>query len=99
MHITCISDSVKCVCFGDTHCKTFDKVRFDYQGVCKYNMVSVAAQTGLPGFQVYSKNEYRYGFTDVSYVKYVEIKIGGSDIVRLTGSYESPDAVPVTATV
>ncbi|RMZ94204.1 Latrophilin 1, partial [Brachionus plicatilis] len=32
--------SLKCGCWGDPHCTTFDKAKFDFMGKCKYDLVS-----------------------------------------------------------
>lgn len=31
---------LKCSCFGDPHCLTFDKAKFDFMGQCKYDLVT-----------------------------------------------------------
>ena len=93
------SATASCTCQGDPHCKTFDGVRYDYQGTCKYNLASVKTQTpGAPFFQVFSRSEHRRGRTQVSFVKYAEIIFGG-DTVRLVNDQFSRDAVPVISLV
>ena len=64
-------------------------------------MVSVNADApaNLTKFKIYSKNEYRYGMTSVSWVKYVEIQIDGSDTIRLIGDFQSTNAIAVTTYV
>jgi len=99
--VATFTDLAICMCHGDPHCETFDRARFSYQGICRFNLVSVNASAtgaGLQYFQIYAKNEHR-GNTAVSYVKYVEIALGGGDVIRLVGDYQSPAAVPVTAMV
>jgi hypothetical protein len=96
---TCFLASASCICYGDPHCKTFDDVRFDYQGTCRYNLASVNIPVpGQPYFQVFSENEYRFGIGAVSYVKYVDI-VYATDTVRLSVDYLSRAAVPVNILV
>ena len=95
-----------CQCNGDPHCRTFDNLFYNYQGVCKYKMASVISgstlPTGFSEFQIYARNEHRQPYKPaVSLVKYVEIVIGGST-VRLSRSLAmvtAGAATPVTLTV
>ena len=36
----CCSQVMKCQCWGDPHCATFDKAYFSFMSKCKYDMVS-----------------------------------------------------------
>jgi hypothetical protein len=97
-----LTDIAVCTCFGDPHCKTFDNLLVDYQGTCKYNLVSVnttRTTDNVSYFEIYSKNEHRYGSTSVSYVKSVEIKLGGGHLINLIGYPQSEAAIHVIVTV
>jgi hypothetical protein len=58
-------------------------LRFDWQGVCKYNLASYCGVPlyGLTGFKIYAQNEYRYGRTEVAWPSYVEIHFNGDTVV------------------
>jgi len=78
-----------CTIQGDAHYYTFDKKRFNYQGICKYLVAKPRVRTtGVPYFEVYAKNDQRYGQTSISYVDYAEIVYGGDTIrlIRIGGS-------------
>jgi len=97
------SDTVYCTCFGDPHCRTFDRLRLSYQGTCKYNLASINATTPLPtgfsAFQIYARNEQRVGSTVVSYDRYIEV-VYSNHTVRLARSVSVQSlAIPVDVTV
>ena len=73
---------------GEPHYVTFDRLRYDYQGICKLNAASTCGDLGgLPTFEVYTRNEFRNGNNLVSYIMYMEI-VYNNITVRLT---RSPD--------
>jgi len=91
----CVKPSASCTCHGDPHCKSFDDKRFDYQGTCRYNLASVVTSPlRQPPFAVFAEFENRFGKTDVSWVKSVDIVIG-TDTISLVSDYLSPLAVQV----
>lgn len=90
-----------CSCWGDVHCTSFDKLWFDYQGICKFTVVGVngsAVSSTVRDFSIYSKSEYRYGITAVSWTKYIEIVLD-RDVIRLDGNHTSDAALKVTVWV
>jgi hypothetical protein len=93
------ASSSVCSLSGDPHYRSFDKLRFDYQGTCKYNLASpVNPNDTLPYFQVFARNENRNGNTKVAYSRYVEVIYGG-DNVHLAISDSITTVVPVNILV
>lgn len=72
-----------CAFQGDSHYKTFDGNRYNYQGICKYLVTRPKVRsTTLPYFEVYARGEHRYGRTSVAYAYYAEI-VYGTETIRL----------------
>jgi von Willebrand factor type D domain len=70
-----------CIFSGDVHYLTFDGAHFDYQGVCKYQVANYCGSDPmLTEFEIYARNEYRYGMQQVSWLQYFEIVYNGSTI-------------------
>ena len=89
-----------CSYSGDPHYMTFDGTHFDYQGTCKFLLASVCNATTLERFDVYARNEYRFGLTSVSWPLYVEIfESIEQTTVRLTRNTSLTTVPPVTVTV
>ena len=79
---------------------TFDGTHFDYQGTCKFRLASVCNATTLERFDVFARNEYRFGQTSVSWPLYVEIfESIEQTTVRLTRNTSLTTVPPVTVTV
>lgn len=81
-----LTGSGLCSYWGDPHYTSFDGRKFDYQGVCKHLLVGLLpgqAAGSLSSFRVFGRNEYRYGYTTVSWFRDVEI-VYGNDIVLLS---------------
>jgi len=78
-HLYSIVSSGSGICSfqGDPHYVSYDGKRFNYMGTCRYLVASPAFPTTTPYFQVFGRNENRYGETAVSYVRYVDIVYGG----------------------
>lgn len=75
---------VGCVCIasGDPHFKTFDGQSLPYQGMCKYVLARPIETPDDPEcwFAAEVKNEPRYGSTQVSYVRLVDLFTFGLQI-------------------
>uniref|UniRef100_UPI00398F5435 IgGFc-binding protein-like n=1 Tax=Pristiophorus japonicus TaxID=55135 RepID=UPI00398F5435 len=70
----------RCWAWGDPHYRTFDNVRFDFQGTCTYTMAETCGPDfTLTPFSIEAKNDLR-GSTAVSYVKLVHINVYGHKI-------------------
>jgi hypothetical protein len=75
-----------CSVSGDPHYRTFDQVKYSYQGICKLNLASPCKQeVDPPYFQIFTKNVNLYNVTTVSYPYYVLIDYKGRT-VKLTKS-------------
>lgn len=76
-----------CGCWGDPHCHTFDKAKFDFMGACKYDLVSTDCfgsqlPSDLVPFSIRQQQEKRAKKNGVSFVNSVEINVFGN-IYRL----------------
>ncbi|CAF0928390.1 unnamed protein product, partial [Brachionus calyciflorus] len=72
--------SLTCGCWGDPHCTTFDKAKFDFMGRCKYDLVSTncfnkTLPNGMIPFSVTQKQEQRFNRTNVAYVAHIYINV------------------------
>jgi von Willebrand factor type D domain len=71
-----------CSSYLDPHYTSFDQLHFDYHGICKYNLASYCGKSkSLLGFQIFAKNEHRYGHTTISWPQYVEIHFVGHTVL------------------
>ena len=67
-----------CRLTGDPHYNTFDKQMIHFQGMCTYDLASpIMDYPGLEYFNVYTRNERRYGSTTVAYLRYIEVRVYG----------------------
>lgn len=79
---SCARKGLKCGCWGDPHCYTFDKMPFSFMGACKYDLVSTNCHgsllpSNLVQFEVRQGQEKRSGFPGGSFVEYLEIEVLG----------------------
>lgn len=87
LNFFCFPGYDTCYALGDPHFKSFDNFHYDFQGTCKYNMVSsTSANTQTTPFQIYIKNEHRGSNQRVSYAFYFEIHVYGH-IVRVNKNF------------
>ncbi|CAD5116778.1 DgyrCDS5627 [Dimorphilus gyrociliatus] len=70
----------RCSAAGDPHYRTFDGLRLDFMGTCKYTLAKTCPkkeQENLPDFNVEVLNEHRGKKTTVSYTALVDIDVYG----------------------
>ncbi|CAF0786128.1 unnamed protein product [Brachionus calyciflorus] len=90
---------IKCGCWGDPHCSTFDNLRFDFMGKCKYDLVTTDCYNtnlpfGLVNFSVRHKQETRTSLTNsdrVTYIRYIDIKLYGFEFRLYNSSNGQPE--------
>ena len=88
-----------CYVSGEPHYVTFDKMKIDYQGLCKHKLCEPSSDyTGPNMFHVYLRNEYRGSSTAVSFPQAVIVDACEHHI-EITHDPASLAAVPVIVTV
>ncbi|XP_025067503.1 IgGFc-binding protein-like, partial [Alligator sinensis] len=81
-----------CVAEGDPHYLTFDKQMHHFMGNCTYTLSKLCAPNStLPNFNVEATNEYRGGYTHVSYVRDVAVDVYGHRITLEQGRVVTVD--------
>lgn len=78
----------RCSAAGDPHYRTFDGLRLDFMGTCKYTLAKPCPKEemeNLPDFNVEVLNEHRGKKTTVSYTAAVDIDVYGFRIRLLKG--------------
>jgi hypothetical protein len=89
-----------CIISGEPHYRTFDKQIINYQGICKHLLVKPTfGYNGTNTFQVYLRNEYRGGNTQVSFPKDVIIDLCSDHVEMLHDATSTDAAVPVIVQV
>ncbi|PAA86075.1 hypothetical protein BOX15_Mlig022224g1 [Macrostomum lignano] len=75
----CATKMCRCFAIGDPHYKTFDRLRIDFYGGCKYILAETVSSSGECAFRISGKNWYRGRKLKhrVSWTKYIELTIGG----------------------
>ncbi|XP_072282851.1 IgGFc-binding protein-like [Pyxicephalus adspersus] len=70
-----------CSAYGDPHFRSFDKLNYDFQGICVYLFSGLWKNgTGLNDFQIYIQNKNR-GKRAVSYVHTVKVLVYEHEII------------------
>ena len=70
-------------CWGDPHCSTFDNMKFDFMGACKYDFVSTTCfnetlPSDLVAFNITQKQETLNNPNGVAFIEYIEVNVFGN---------------------
>ncbi|KAH0624212.1 hypothetical protein JD844_007761 [Phrynosoma platyrhinos] len=81
-----------CMVSGDPHYYTFDKQTHHFMGNCTYTLSQLCDPniSLLPYFNVEATNEHRWGNTQVSYVRSVDIDVHGIRVTLEKGGTVKP---------
>ncbi len=81
---------LKCACWGDPHCISFDNVRFDFQGKCKYDLVSTRCYgkqlpANLVPFNIKQRQTDRSTNAPAAWVEHLEVNVFGNEYRLMRG--------------
>ncbi|XP_077996899.1 zonadhesin-like isoform X3 [Glandiceps talaboti] len=96
--LTCTLQYAECRAWGDPHYVTFDDLKYNYQGTCKYVLVTSNCTEPLykPYFYIVAQNQKNSPSDTVTYTREVYIDVGGEGYELLQGGVVHVDGSTVT---
>ena len=84
-----VAGPLKCYCYGDPHCFSFDGAYANFMGTCKYVFARDACLNGVPAgnpsWEVVINNDRMYEESEMAFVNQVRIYLNEHGLVSSFG--------------